>query len=97
MSSFREALSRLRDARAALNAAEAHHEAAKVAVQELLTEGQVDAAEAPGIGSVTWRTAKDTQTTDWRAVATAAGATPEQIEQHTTVRPGARTFRFTPA
>ena len=40
----------------------------------------------------TWKTNKDGQETDWKAVAKAAGATPEQIADHTKTTPGARPF-----
>ena len=40
----------------------------------------------------TWKSNKDSQKTDWQAVATEAGATPEQIADHTSIAPGARPF-----
>ena len=40
----------------------------------------------------TWKTNKDVQKTDWQAVAKAAGATPEQIADHTKTTPGDRPF-----
>ena len=41
---------------------------------------------------VSWKNNKDGKTTDWKAVATAARATPEQIAANTTTTPGARPF-----
>lgn len=41
---------------------------------------------------VSWKNDKDGKTTDWKAVATAARATPEQIAVNTTTTPGARPF-----
>ena len=40
----------------------------------------------------TWKTNKDGSKTDWQAVAKAAGATPEQIADHTKTTAGARPF-----
>ncbi len=40
----------------------------------------------------TWRAAKDTQKTDWKAVAEAVGATPEIISANTITAPGSRRF-----
>ena len=39
-----------------------------------------------------WKNNKDGQKTDWQAVATDAGATPEQIASNTTTTQGARPF-----
>ena len=43
-------------------------------------------------GKLTWKRCKDGSKIDWKAVATAAGATPEQIAACTSVRPGSRRF-----
>lgn len=41
---------------------------------------------------VTWKTGKDKSSTDWKAVAMAAGATEAQIMANTITKPGNRTF-----
>lgn len=40
----------------------------------------------------TWKAAKESARIDWQAVAHEAGATPEQIAQHTATKPGSRRF-----
>jgi predicted phage-related endonuclease len=47
---------------------------------------------APGLARVTWSPVKGRRTTDWKAVASDAGASPELIETHTRV--GDPTTRF---
>lgn len=49
----------------------------------------VDLADRP---LITWKSGKNRFTTDWEAVANAAGASAELIAAHTTMRPGNRTF-----
>jgi hypothetical protein len=41
---------------------------------------------------ITWKKCKDGLSTDWRAVAIAAGASPELIQKHTKTVPGVRRF-----
>jgi putative phage-type endonuclease len=50
--------------------------------------------EVPGVGGVTWRKNKDGKQTDWRAVALAAGASEELIQQHTQIKAGARALKI---
>jgi len=53
--------------------------------------------KAEGIGKALWSRRKGAVKTDWKAVAETAGATEEQIEQHTRVTAGGRSFRWTAA
>ncbi len=46
-----------------------------------------------GFGRITWSNNKDSERTDWEAVAKAAGATDELIRSHTINKPGPRVFR----
>lgn len=57
---------------------------------------RAELGDAEGVeGLVTYRATKDRSTTDWEAVARAAGATPELIAAHTTTKPGPRVLRPT--
>lgn len=96
MNPFQTALTRLRDARVAFDAAETAHDEAKAEVQRLMDEQGIDEASVAGVGAVTWRGSKARKATDWESVAKDLGATPEQIAAHTAEKPGPRTFRFTP-
>jgi len=57
--------------------------------------------EAEGIqgicGKALWRKNKDSEKTEWEAVARALNAPSDLIAQHTIIRPGPRVFRPTPA
>ena len=46
-------------------------------------------------GKLTWKRSKDSARVDWEAVAKAAGAPANLIQQHTTLKPGPRVFRPT--
>jgi putative phage-type endonuclease len=52
---------------------------------------------ADGVGRATWSNVKGKTETDWKAIALAAGATPDLINQHTTIKSGYRMFRVSPA
>ncbi len=41
---------------------------------------------------ITWKASKDSERTEWKAVAAALNPPPELVKQHTTVTPGARRF-----
>lgn len=49
-------------------------------------------ADASGHPLVTWKSAKDSRTVDWEALARALGATDAQIADYTQVKPGSRRF-----
>lgn len=86
-----EALAReLRAAQEALEPNEARLDAAKNQLRALIgdAEGLVGS-----FGKITWRKSKDSERTDWEAVAKAAGVTPELIKQFTTIKPGPRVLR----
>lgn len=51
----------------------------------------------PGIGKVTWKKAKDSTTTDWKALAHSFSPTPEQIAAFDVTKPGSRRFLVTGA
>lgn len=82
---------RLREARAALKAAESDETAAANALKAALG----DAAGVAGL--CTWRANRPSQRTDWEALAVELGAEipAELIVKHTTTKPGARVLRLT--
>lgn len=49
-------------------------------------------SDASGQPLLTWRSAKDSRTVDWEALARALGATDAQIADYTQVKPGSRRF-----
>lgn len=51
----------------------------------------------PGVGKVTWKKAKDSTTTDWKALAHSFNPTPEQIAAFDVTKPGSRRFLVTGA
>lgn len=48
------------------------------------------------VGKITWRNNKDSNKTNWQAIARALNAPTTIIAQHTETTPGARVFKFTP-
>ena len=86
----------------AYNAASAAEKDAKAKKDEAANRIKVFMGDATVIpGFCTWKNAKDSQKTDWEAVAAEllAGLNPEQkaeiINRHTEIKPGARTLRIT--
>lgn len=73
----------------ALQAAEAEHDAVKVAMREAIGE---NAGLSSRYGKITLKKSKDRRVTDWKPVALKAGATQELIEQHTKTVEGSRVF-----
>lgn len=65
------------------------------AIQLAIGEGR--GLLADGVGRATWSNVKGKVDTDWKAIALAAGAGPELIQSHTTIKPGYRMFKVTPA
>ncbi len=81
----------LRDARSRKAAAEADEETAGNQLRALIG----DAVGVEGAwGRISWKQAKGKETTDWKAVAAAAGVPAELIAQHTSRKPY-RVFRVT--
>lgn len=77
-----------REAKRALDAAERLADGARSRLIEVIGEHS-----GIGIGAtklVTYSAARDSQRTDWQAVATAAGATAEDVLRHTKTVPGSR-------
>lgn len=56
--------------------------------------GEAETISYMGQKLATWKQNKPSSKTDWKAVAQAAGATPEQIASHTTTNEGARVLRL---
>jgi hypothetical protein len=81
-------LSDLRDAKRDVDAAKDRFDVLKNNVCAVIADAS--GIEADGVGSVTWRKAADKAVTDWEAVG--AGAGPDVIAAHTTVRTGTRRF-----
>lgn len=71
-------------------AAEAREEEAAALLKERIGDR---AGFAGDWGKVTWKANKSSEVTDWKAIAQAAGATPELIAEHTTTKPGPRVLR----
>lgn len=75
-------------------AAETSEESFKAALQ-----GSIADAEGivfPG-GKITWKAAKESEATDWKAVAHALNAPSEVVRKFTTQKPGSRRFLYLPA
>ena len=72
-------------------------DAAEKEVRAALEEciGGASGLDGGATGRVTWKAGAPRHTTDWEAVAWAAGATDALIAQHTTTKPGPRIFRPT--
>lgn len=87
-----KAVRALRDVRARAKELEAEEEALRAQIMATLGEFS-DLQDAGGKNLVTWRQSKDREIIDWKAIAHELGATPNQIESHTTTRPGSRVFR----
>lgn len=83
-------LTALRAAEATRDEAVAAYEAARARVEARI--GDAEGVEAPGLGRVTWRSAKDSQSTDWKGLAAALRPDPELVAQFTQTKPGARRF-----
>lgn len=81
-------------AKTALDDAEALHGRLKGELQVAI--GDSEGLQSP-FGRVTWKCNKEGRSTDWQAVALAAGAPKDLITKHTVTKPGARVFRFAPA
>lgn len=93
-------VARLFEARRAREAAEKEEEAAAAAVKALIADAEGLTCD---LGKVTWKCNKDSQKTDWEAVAAdlAKRLDPAVVEaarrEFTTIKPGARVFRVAPA
>lgn len=81
-------LNDLRSYRARIADIEAERDAIEDAIKARI--GPASGLALDGKPVVTWKAAKPSARTDWRAVATAAGATPELIQQHTETTAGSR-------
>jgi putative phage-type endonuclease len=97
------ALLALRDVRASIAVHEENERRLRAALEAAMGEAAV--LVAPGVGRVTWKATKDSQVTDWKAVAsdfrtllagTEVGASTEGLDaieaQHTTTKTGVRRF-----
>lgn len=85
------ALARIADAKARAKQAEADEAEAKTLVMSAMQDREV--LKSPdGKVLATWKAAKDSQKTDWQAVAVEAGAGPELIKKHTNNVAGSRRF-----
>jgi len=86
------------DAHRRLKAAKASFKALEADIELLATQIKARMGTAAlllgpnGKPLCSWKNNKDGQKTDWQAVATDAGATPEQIASNTTTTQGARPF-----
>lgn len=92
----------MRSAQARADKAEEDIDLCRTEIMQAL--GEADTLVGPdGRKLATWKSAKDRETTDWKAVAEALGKTEEPahvkaiVAQNTTSRPGARTFRLAKA
>lgn len=85
---LRDLVARVREAKAALKRAEE--------AETLATNGlRAALGDAAGVdGLCTYRSNKDSQKTDWEAVASVLHAPADLVAQHTTTRPGARVLRL---
>lgn len=81
---------RLVTAMAAAKAAEAELEECKNLVKQAI--GDADGIDLGELGKITWKNAKGSAKTDWKAVAEAVCAPESIIAQHTTTAPGSRRF-----
>lgn len=84
-------LLRYANAKATEKAAKEIAEAVKGDICAFMGDGEV-LVGADGKPLLTWKSAKDSTNTDWKAVAADAKATPEQIAAHTETKPGSRRF-----
>lgn len=78
-------------AKAEMDEAKAKADAAKDAILAAMGDAET-LTDATGKPLVTWKSGKDSQKTDWEAVARECGATDEQIAAHTEAKPGIRRF-----
>jgi putative phage-type endonuclease len=85
-----ETYNALRAARAGL--ADAELDVDQLADKVKLAIGPAAGLALDGKPIVTWKAAKDTQATDWKAVAAALNAPPEIVAAHTITKPGSRRF-----
>ena len=86
------ALVELANAKARKAKAEADEADAKRVAMALLQDNEVLKSADGTKVLATWKNNKNSSKTDWEAVAREAGATPELVAKHTTVKPGARVF-----
>jgi hypothetical protein len=70
---------------------EAKAEELKRALQARI--GDAEGMLLPDGSKATWKSSKDRHDTDWEGLATAKGATAEDVKRFTTTKPGARVFR----
>lgn len=68
---------------------------AKARICDVIGASDCRGLRAADVGRATWGRRKGSVRTDWQAVAKTAGATDDQIDQHTRVTAGGRTFRWT--
>ena len=87
-----EAVGLYKTAAGTIKAAKAAQDTAKDAICAAMGDAEILADGATGKPLVMWRSAKDTTTTDWRALALSLGATADQIASYTDTKPGTRRF-----
>lgn len=88
--SFLQTLIDLRDARQKLAELEDIESGLKNRIMNRM--GEASKLISP-IGTITWKTSKDGEKTDWEKIALAAGADAKLIKEFTAVKPGVRSFR----
>lgn len=82
----------LRDVRSQIKALEERESDLQLEICKALAD-RGDTLVAPtGEVLCTWKATKDSRTTDWKGLCAALGATQEQIESHTALKPGSRRF-----
>jgi putative phage-type endonuclease len=86
------AMTRLTTAKARIAEAKAEEAEARLVVMAAMQDKEVLKTADGARVLATWKAAKDSQKTDWQAVARAAGASEELIAAHTTTVTGARRF-----
>ena len=81
------------DAQTELEVAKNQFEALKADMMRLIGNR---AGLRSNLGKITWKKSKDRETVDWKNIAVQLGATPDIIEENTTVSPGSRRFLVSP-
>ena len=96
------ALATLRDVRALIDRHRDDEARLRAVIESAM--GDATALVAPGVGRVTWKASRDTETTDWKAVAAdlrtwiadadllTAHELDGLVAEHTTTKPGSRRF-----
>lgn len=91
-SEVEQAVATLAEVKAAIADLESRESAARAEVLKAIGDAEV-LVDALGRPLATWKANKDSEVTDWKAVALAAGATDDLVKKFTTVRAGARVLR----